>query len=248
MKRMLGCLLLVCLMAACSDPDQGPPLGPFAAITKTETDKPFDIVAPSSRSPAPFTFTSSNPKVATIAGSTVTITGPGTSTITASQPSIGSFGPTSATTTLTVTAVPCDAGSTRIGGVCTVIPTCIPPAMLSNNTCVAPPTSATKVTSGSLTWMGVSTAATWTNARDFCAGSTIEGTTGWRQPTRDELLSLYASGAVAGHGWEPGNTWSSTMGITASSASHMAVDLNTGLSVERADTANSLIACVHPAG
>jgi hypothetical protein len=38
------------------------------------------------------------------------------------------------------------------------------------------------------------------------------------------------------------------MGITASSASHMAVDLNTGLSVERTDTANFLIACVHPAG
>jgi hypothetical protein len=249
MKRMLGWLLMMCLLAACSDPDQGPPLGPFAAITKTETDKPFDITPPSSRSPAPFTYTSSDPKVATIAGSTVTITGPGVSTITAAQAAIGSYGPTSASTTLTVTAVPCDAGSTRIGGVCTAIPTCIPPAMLSNNTCVVPPNGASKVTTGSLTWMGVSNAAAkWADARDFCAGSTIEGTTGWRQPTQAELQNLYASAAIAGHGWALGNTWSSTMGITADSASHMAVDLNTGLSVERADTANSLIACVHPAG
>jgi hypothetical protein len=238
----------MCLVAACSDPDHGPQLGPFAAIAKTETDKPFDIVPPSSRSPAPFTFTSSKPEVATIAGSTVTIHGPGVSTITASQASIGSYGPTSASTTLTVTAVPCEAGSTRIGGVCTVIPKCIPPATLSNNTCVVPPTGASKVTSGSLTWMGVSNAATWADARDFCAGSTIEGTTGWRQPTQAELANLFASGAIAGHGWELGNTWSSTMGTTASSASHVAIDLATGTATERADTANSFIGCVHPAG
>jgi hypothetical protein len=248
MKRIVGWLLMMCLMAACSDPDQGPPLGVFAAITKTETDKPFDIVPPSSRSPAPFTYTSSDAKVATIAGSTVTITGPGTSTITAAQASIGGYGPTSASTTLTVTAVPCDAGSTRVAGVCTVIPTCIPPAKLdSTNKCVAPATSATMVTANSLAWMGVSDANvnTWEKARDFCAGSIIEGAAEWHLPTEVQLKELFASGAIAGHNWALGNTWSSTMGTTASSASHKTVDLLTNTSSERVDTANSYVSCVH---
>jgi hypothetical protein len=248
MKRIVGWLLMMCLMAACSDPDQGPPLGVFAAITKTETDKPFDIVPPSSRSPAPFTYTSSNAAVATIAGSLVTITGPGTSTITASQASIGGYGPTSASTTLTVTAVACEAGSTRIAGVCTVNPTCIAPAKPdSNNKCVAPATGATMVTANSFEWMGVSDANVnpWDKARDFCAGSIIEGKDGWRLPTEAELTDLFKSGAIAGHNWKSGNTWSSTMGTTASSASHMAVNLETGTSTERVDTANAYVTCVH---
>jgi hypothetical protein len=247
MKRIVGWLLMMCLMAACSDPDQGPPLGVFAAITKTETDKPFDIVPPSSRSPAPFTYTSSNGAVATIAGSLVTITGPGTSTITAAQASIGGYGPTSASTTLTVTAVPCDAGSTRIAGVCTVNPTCIPPAKPdSNNKCVAPATGATMVTANSFAWMGVSHADTWANANAFCAGTIIEGKDGWHLPTEADLKALFASGAIAGHNWTLGNTWSSTMGTTANSASHIAVDLasSTGTSMERVDTANSYVSCV----
>jgi hypothetical protein len=248
MKRIVGWLLMMCLMAACSDPDQGPPLGVFAAITKTETDKPFDIVPPSSRSPAPFTYTSSNGAVATIAGSLVTITGPGTSTITAAQASIGGYGPTSASTTLTVTAVPCEAGSSRVAGVCTAIPTCTPPAKVdSNNKCVAPPTGAAMVTANALAWMGVSDANvnTWDKARDFCAGSIIETAADWRLPTAAELKALVESKAIAGHNWALGNTWSSTMGTTANSASHMAVDLATGASTERVDTANSYVSCVH---
>jgi hypothetical protein len=248
MKRIVGLLLMLCLMAACSDPDQGPPLGTFAAITKTETDKPFDIVPPSSRSPAPFTFTSSDGKVATISGSLVTITGPGVSTITASQASIGGYGPTSASTTLTVTAVPCDAGSSRVAGVCTVIPTCIPPAKVdSNNKCVAPATGAAMVTVNALAWMGVSDANvnTWDKARAFCEGSIIDGSPDWRLPTEAQLKALFDSKAIDGHGWNLGNTWSSTMGTTASSASHIAVDLVTGASMERVDTANAYVSCVH---
>jgi hypothetical protein len=116
MKRIVGWLLMMCLMAACSDPDQGPPLGVFAAITKTLADKPFDIVPPSSRSPAPFSFTSSNPQVATISGTLVTITGVGVTTITASQPRIGGYGPTSASTTLTVTAATTTSASAFTAG------------------------------------------------------------------------------------------------------------------------------------
>lgn len=210
MKRMLGCLLMLCLMAACSDPDQGPPLGPFPAISKTLGDKPFDIVAPSSRSPAPFTFTSSKPEVATISGTLVTITGTGVTTITASQPSIGSYGPTSASTTLTVNPV----------------------------------TTASSLTSSSLTWMAVSTMDTWTNARDFCASSTIEGMTGWRQPTQAELTTLRQSAAITGHGWSLGPTWSSTVD-TASSANHMTVDLSSGAAVGRSDATSAYVSCVH---
>jgi hypothetical protein len=212
MKRLLGWLLMMCLIAACSDPDQGPPLGPFAAITKTLADKPFDIVPPSSRSPAPFTYTSSKPEVATISGSTVTITGVGVTMITASQSRIGSYGPTSASTTLTVTA--------------------------------APPTSASAFTAGSVMWMGVDKQDTWAKARDFCAGSTIEGKTGWRQPTEAELTDLQKSSAISGHGWSLGATWSSTAG-KAASTNHVVVDLSNGTRVERSDTDSAYVSCVH---
>jgi hypothetical protein len=247
MKRIVGWLFMLCLVVACSDPDQGPPLGPFAAIAKTETDAPFSIVPPTSKSPAGFSYTSSKPEVATIEGSVVTIRGPGQSTITASQGSVGGWGPTSATTTLTVTAVPCDTGNVRINGVCTAIPKCIFPAVPINNVCVAPPTNAT-VTANSLTWAGVSNSDIWANAHDFCAGSTIEGQTGWRLPTRDELIALQQSGLIAGHNWMLGNTWSSDMDTTASAASHVAVNLATGDVTNRVDTAFSYVSCVRPAG
>jgi hypothetical protein len=246
MKRIVGWLVMMCLMcgmAACSDPDVGPPLGPFAAITKTETDAPFNIVPPSSKSPAGFNYTSSNPAVATIAGSLVTIKGPGTSTITAAQDSVGGWGPTSASTTLTVTAVPCETGSTRINGVCTVIPTCTAPAVLTDNKCLPPASSATSLRTD-LLWMGVSHAATWANARDFCATTTIENATGWHLPTDADLKRLFASGAIAGHNWVLGNTWSLTPGTTMNVASHIAVDLSSGAATDRADTANSYVACV----
>ena len=211
MKRIVGLLLMLCLMAACSDPDQGPPQGTFAAITKTLADKPFDIVPPSSRSPAPFSFTSSNPAVATISGTLVTITGVGVTTITASQPPIGSYGPTSGSTTLTVTAAT---------------------------------TSASAFTAGSITWMGVSKLDTWAKARDFCAGTTIEGMTGWRQPTEAELTDLQKSSSISGHGWSLGATWSSTAG-KAASTNHVVVDLSNGTKVERSDTDSAYVSCVH---
>jgi hypothetical protein len=246
MKRILGWLMMLCVMClavACSDPDQGPPLGPFAAITKTETDAPFNITPPSSKSPADFSYTSSDPAVATITGSLVTIKGAGQSTITASQGSVGGWGPTSATTTLTVTAVPCNGTDVRINGVCTPVPTCVAPAVLTNNQCIPPATTATAVRTD-LNWMGVSYSDNWTKARDFCASSTIEGKTGWRQPTEAELKGLQASGAIAGHGWAVGYTWSGDMGTTSSTASHVAVDLASGASIERPDAAGAYVSCV----
>jgi hypothetical protein len=248
MKRIVAWLFMLCLVVACSDPDQGPPLGPFAAITKTETDAPFSIVPPTSKSPAGFSYTSSKPEVATIEGSVVTIRGPGQTTITASQGSVGGWGPTSASTTLTVNAVPCEtANSVRINGVCTAVPNCISPATLVNNICVAPASSATTVTANGLTWAGVTRSDTWANAGGFCGGSTIEGKTSWRLPTRDELIALQKSGLIAGN-WTLGNTWSSDMDTEVNAASHVAVNLATGDVTNRVDTAYSNVSCVRPAG
>jgi hypothetical protein len=225
MKRTMGWLAMLCLVVACGGPDQGPPLGPFAAINKTEADAPFDIVPPSSRSPVSFSYASSKPEVATIAGSLVTIKGPGETTITASQAADGQWGPTSASTTLTVTA-------------------CVPPSTKVDNQCVAPTTAASIVHSNSLAWMGVSHADTWTRARDFCTGATINGTKGWRQPTLKDLTDLQASGAIAtaGQGWSLGETWSSTAGTA--SGSHKVVDLSSGASADLSDTTNANVSCV----
>lgn len=244
MKRIVGLLLMMFLMSACSDPDQGPPLGPFAAISKKETDPAFDITPPSSRSPAAFTFTSSNTAVATIAGTLVTIKGPGETTITASQPRIGSFGPTSASTTLTVSKVDCGAGSAVVNGKCAVVPTCVPPAVLSNNQCVPPTTSAAVVHFDGFAWMGVSSTDNFANAGNFCTTSTIGGVTGWKQPTADQLIALQKSGALAGQGWSLGATWSSTLPTSSTTASHMVVDLSTGAVSAHPDVGIAYVSCV----
>lgn len=247
MKRIVGWLFMLCMLVACSDPDHGPELGAFAAIKKTETDAPFDIVPPSSKSPAPFSYTSSNPAVAVVSGSLVTIKGPGESTITASQPGTGGWGPTSASTTLTVTAVACDAGSVRINGICTPVPNCVAPAVLTNNQCVVPAANppVTLVTVNALAWMGVSFSNNWTNARDFCRTVTVDGRNTWRQPSVAELKALVESGEIAGHNWAVGSTWASDMDTASSQASHFVVDLATGASVGRADSAYAFVSCVH---
>ena len=81
---------------------QFPTLTNFNAMTKTFGDASFNLVDPSSNSVGAFTFTSSNPAVATIVGRVVTIVGAGTSTITASQAASGNFTTGSTTALLTV--------------------------------------------------------------------------------------------------------------------------------------------------
>ena len=244
MKRIVGWLFLLFLVVACGEPDQGPPLGPFAAITKTETDAPFNIVPPSSKSPAAFSYTSSNPAVGTVAGSLVTIKGPGQSTITASQGGTGGYGPTSASTTLTVTAVACDNGGVRINGVCTAVPTCVPPATLVNNQCIPAVSTATMLREDDKAWAGVSTSDTFANASNYCATTALENVTPWHLPTQAELAALYASGLIAGHNWKLGPTWSSDMSTTLTVPGHVTVDLATGAVSERADTTGAYVSCV----
>ena len=62
-----------------------PTLGAFTIPTKIIGEVPFQLTSPSSNSTGAFTYTSSNPSVATISGSTVTILAIGTTTITATQ-------------------------------------------------------------------------------------------------------------------------------------------------------------------
>lgn len=245
MKSLISILPAVVVLVACGGVGAGPELGDFPAISKKETDAPFTLTAPSSRSPVAFTFSSSNPAVATISGALVTIHGPGQSTITAAQNGVGGYGPTQKSTTLTVDAVPCDAGQARVAGVCTAVPTCIAPATLVNNQCLAPTTGAsTVVIDGGLSWMGASRTDTWANANAFCNSSVIDGLTGWRLPTPAELSGLYASGKMANQGWTLNNTWSSAIVGTAQATSHTTVNLATGDTAAQSDTVGAYVTCV----
>ncbi len=76
----------------------------FTAITKNYGDSAF-VLSPTSNSNGTFTFLSSNPSVATVAGNTVTIIGAGTATITATQAAAGDFTGASALSTLTVNTI-----------------------------------------------------------------------------------------------------------------------------------------------
>ncbi|MGO4819175.1 beta strand repeat-containing protein [Flavobacterium sp. W22_SRS_FP1] len=74
----------------------------FNAVNKMYHDVTFTIGTPTSNSTGAFTYTSSNPAVATISGSIVTILSAGTSTITANQAADGNFSSGSVTALLTV--------------------------------------------------------------------------------------------------------------------------------------------------
>ena len=62
-----------------------PTITNFSVPTKIIGNAAFNITAPTTNSPGAFTYTSSNPAVATIAGNTITIVGVGSATITADQ-------------------------------------------------------------------------------------------------------------------------------------------------------------------
>ena len=86
-------------------------LGAFGPFTLTFGDAPVTLPPPSSPSAGAFSYTSSNPAVATISGDVVTIVSAGTSTLTANQAADGAFTPGSTSATLTVDkAVPAITG------------------------------------------------------------------------------------------------------------------------------------------
>jgi gliding motility-associated-like protein len=74
----------------------------FADIEQTYNADAFNLTSPKSNSEGAFSYTSSNPDVATISGTTVTIIGVGTSQITATQAAQGFYLETGTTLTLTV--------------------------------------------------------------------------------------------------------------------------------------------------
>jgi hypothetical protein len=78
-----------------------PTFNTFSAISKNFGDSPFTISA-SSNSSGAITYTSSNPSVATISGTTVTIVAAGSTLITANQAASGNYTSGSTSTTLTV--------------------------------------------------------------------------------------------------------------------------------------------------
>lgn len=79
-----------------------PVIGTFGNITlMKDSVGSVTLISPTSTSPGTWTFTSSNPAVATIVGATLTPVGLGTSTITATQAHSGNYA--TATTSMTVT-------------------------------------------------------------------------------------------------------------------------------------------------
>jgi Secretion system C-terminal sorting domain len=85
-------------------PANVPTITGFTVADKLTTDAPFALTAPTSNSTGAFTYSSSNPSVATISGSTVTIVGAGTSTITVNQAAAGAYAAGSTSAVLTVAA------------------------------------------------------------------------------------------------------------------------------------------------
>jgi len=68
-----------------------PTVGALAPISATVGDAPITIKAPTSDSTGTWTFTSSDPKVATVTGSTLTVLGAGAATISATQGASGIY-------------------------------------------------------------------------------------------------------------------------------------------------------------
>lgn len=234
----------IALVLASCGAGGGVKLGAFPALAKTEGDAPFALVAPSSASPAPFTYSSSDPKVATISGSTVTVLLAGTTTITAAQAEKGTYNATSTSAVLTVAARVCTAPTVRENGLC--VAACIAPAVRENGVCVAPPVAtANFVTVATLTWMPVTVTSNWENASQFCSGTSIKGATGWRLPTEADLAGLYTSGSMNGQGWIIGRTWSSTSGAGTTAATHLAVNLSTGANNDQSNENSAYVTCVH---
>lgn len=98
------------------------------------------------------------------------------------------------------------------------------------------------VSQGGLTWMPVSASGyDWPSANFNCPNSMFNGQFGWRLPTKDELVSLYNSGAMNGQGWTLWGTISST---PAGAGSHYGVGLNDGSIYVQPDANGGVMACV----
>lgn len=110
--------------------------------------------------------------------------------------------------------------------------------------------TAAYITNGGLTWGPITTTGDWATAQSTCNTSTALGYSAgaWRQPTKNELLALYAArdSGIAPVGWPPvgwrlGRTWSSD----TSGGSYYAVNPRTGHNyLVNGSINNYYIACV----
>ena len=225
-KRILAfaasCMLL---LAACGGSNDGVELGAFPALSKTEGDAPFELTAPSSASPAAFSFSSSDTRVATVEGKIVTVLAAGTTTITARQGELGSYNPTSTSAVLTVAK-----------RVCTL------PLVYDSGQCIAPAATESFVTRDGLTWMPATVALTWIEADAYCKNTTIQGKNGWKLPTQFDLAALATSGMPTQKGWAAGDAWTATAGSVADS--HFAVNLTSGASNAFPKENKAYVTCV----
>lgn len=96
--------LLSCILS-CTTEDVSPfppTQGTFSVPAKRMGSLPFLLTPPTSNSAGAFTYTSADPSIATISGSTVTVVGIGTTTITATQAADAGYSSRSVTATFTV--------------------------------------------------------------------------------------------------------------------------------------------------
>ena len=214
------------LLAACGSGD-GVQLGEFPALTKTEGDTPFELTAPTSKSPAAFYYESSNTKVATIEGKVVTVLAAGITTITARQGELGSYNPTSTSAVLTVKERVCEAPLVRDS---------------ETGQCVAPAGTAGYVAREGLNWMPATVALTWAQADTYCKTTKIQGQTGWKLPSQFELAALVGSGMLTEKGWAVGDAWTATAGSAADS--HFAVNLASGAANAYPKENKAYVTCV----
>ena len=98
------------------------------------------------------------------------------------------------------------------------------------------------VSQGGLTWMPVSFYKNWSDANSYCNNNVINGQTGWRLPTKDELLALYKSGAMNNKGWVLNFTLSSTP--SSGYNYHYGVFLNDGIDQQYNDAGTYYVTCV----
>jgi hypothetical protein len=98
-------LFLLSCTLSCTTEDVSPfppTIGTFTVPAKRMGSLPFLLTPPTSNSTGAFTYSSADPSIATISGSTVTVVGVGTTTITATQAADAGYGSGSVTATFTV--------------------------------------------------------------------------------------------------------------------------------------------------
>ena len=93
-----------------------------------------------------------------------------------------------------------------------------------------------------LIWRPIdSNTLTWNDANTACTTQTINGQTGWRLPSKQELLDLFNSGRMIGQGWALGSAWSSDAG---GPGKHWSFSLSGGFGSAYSDMANRVVSCV----